>query len=64
MSNHICFETIECRDLYYVVQSESWVCLRSCTDLKHVDSCMSCRFLKMAERENEIRNKVKHVTIL
>lgn len=53
----ICFEAIDCEYLHYVNASRSWVCMRCFCDLKHVDSCMSCRFLEKAKMEARIRKE-------
>ena len=52
---HICFESISCRRLQYVQASNSWVCLATCSDLKHVDTCMNCKFAKLRVKEDKIR---------
>ena len=64
MRKHICFEAIDCKKLSYTPASKSWVCLRSFTDLKCVDSCMSCKLLSLYEKENEIRREKERGIIL
>lgn len=55
MSEHICFESVDCKELQYMKQSNSWVCLRYFMDLKHVDSCMRCRFMNKQKIEKLIK---------
>ena len=52
---HIGFESITCRRLQYVQASNSWVCLATCSDLKHVDTCIRCKFAKQRVKEEQIR---------
>lgn len=55
MREHITFDSIDCENLQYVKTSESWVCLKCFLDLKHVDSCMHCRFSKLIDKEKRER---------
>ena len=54
MKEHICFESIDCKDLEYVKQGSCWVCMQMFYDVGDVDFCMQCRFSK---KETEERRK-------
>ena len=55
MSNHICFEAIDCKELVYMKPANCWVCLRCFCELKYVDNCMRCRFNEKRKKEKAIR---------
>ena len=64
MKPHITFDSIDCDKLQYVKASESWVCLACFMDLKHVDSCMHCRFSKLIDKEKRERRARLNAQIL
>lgn len=55
MRPHITFDSIDCEHLQYIKPAESWVCLQCFLDLKHVDSCMHCRFSRLIDKEKRER---------
>lgn len=57
MREHVCFEAVDCKLLQYVRASNSWVCLATCNDLKHVASCMHCKFARLVDSEKRERRK-------
>ena len=60
MRKHICFESIDCKDLLYVRPSRSWVCLRYYCDLDHCNDCVQCKFSDLRVKENAIRKEKIH----
>ena len=57
MSNHIRFESMSCRDLQYVPESRSWVCLKNFYDLKCVKTCVECKFKAQLKYERYLTRK-------
>lgn len=64
MSNHIGFEAIKCKELYYVREGKCWVCMDLLMELKYPDTCMRCKFAEKKRQEERMRKEKKYGSIL
>lgn len=64
MSGHICFESIDCKKLVYVRESDSWVCMDLFMDLDDCDFCMRCKMLEKRRNEKAMLEVIESGRVL